>query len=62
MIGGPDFRDIPDTDNDEVRGSWRARDSPKTTTKVLPRTWGKGMPKIISDSYIIDFTIFSLFP
>jgi hypothetical protein len=22
MIGGPDYRDIPDTDNDEVKGSF----------------------------------------
>ena len=28
MIGGPAQRDIPDTDNDEVKGSFVARDSP----------------------------------
>jgi len=28
MMGGPDMRDMPDTDNDEVKGSRGARDSP----------------------------------
>jgi hypothetical protein len=35
MIGGPDFRDIPDTDNDEVRGSSGARDSPNNAIKLI---------------------------
>ncbi len=34
MIGGPDWRDIPDTDNDEVKGSRVAGDSPNKKPNI----------------------------
>jgi hypothetical protein len=53
MIGGPDYRDIPDTDNDEVRGSSAARDSPnKKPINGLRRS----VLKISHALYLIDIT------
>ena len=64
MIGGPAWRDIPDKCGvyPELSEGLVARDSPKRTSKVPTRTWGEGVPRIICDSYLIDFKISSLFP
>ena len=53
MIGGPSFRDIPDTDNDEVQGSCGARDSPNKKPIIGRR---RGILKIIYTFYHIDIT------
>jgi len=62
MMGGPDDRDIPDTDNDEVKGSFGARDSPnKKPINGLRR----GVLKISYAFYLIDITrtlFYSFFP
>jgi len=52
-MGGPDYRDMPDTDNDEVKGSLVARDSPNT--KPINRL-RRGIPKISYAFYLIDIT------
>jgi hypothetical protein len=53
MIGGPAWRDIPDTDNDEVRGSFGARDSPNKRPIIGLR---RGVLKISYNFYLIDIT------
>jgi hypothetical protein len=61
MMGGPDFRDIPDTDNDEVQGSIVARDSPNTKPVNELR---RGAFKLSYILYFIDITLiiaYSLF-
>ena len=53
MIGGPDYRDIPDNDNDEVKGSSAARDLPnKKPINGLRRD----ILKISHTLYLIDIT------
>jgi len=61
MMGGPDGRDIPDTDNDEVQGSSRTRDSPNTKPVNGLR---RGVSKLSYILYLIDITViiaYSLF-
>ena len=53
MMGGPFYRGMPDTDNDEVKGSFEARDSPNT--KPI-RGESSGLFKLSDILYLIDIT------
>ena len=52
-MGGPDYRGIPDTDNDEVKGSFGARNSPITKPNDGPR---RSVLKISYALYLFDIT------
>jgi hypothetical protein len=53
MMGGPYYWDMPDTDNDEVKGSLGARDSPNTKPNNGLR---RGAFKLSDIFYLIDIT------
>jgi hypothetical protein len=53
MMGSSDRRDMPDTDNDEVQGSLKARDSPNTKPNNGLR---RGAFKVSDILYLVDIT------
>ena len=53
MMGGPDCRGIPDTGNDEVKGSSGVRDSPNIKPSNGLR---RSVLKISDTLYLIDIT------
>jgi hypothetical protein len=63
VIGALLYGDMPDTDNDEVPGSFKARDSPNTKNPIGGER--RGAFKLIDIFYFIDITIivaYSTFP
>jgi len=53
MMGGPDYRDMPDTDNDKVKGSLE-RETRRIQNPSLG--WRKGAFKLSYILYLVDIT------